>query len=79
MGTVDRTVRILIALVIGTLYLTGQIGGTVAIILGILAIVFLVTGLIGTCPLYMPFGLSTAQHQQEKPEQPEQPKDPGTD
>ena len=59
MGTADRIIRTLIAIVVGVLYFTGQISGTVAIILGILAIVFLLTSLIGTCPLYLPVGLST--------------------
>lgn len=59
MGSVDRTVRIIVAVVVAILYFTGQISGTAAIILGILAIVFLLTSFIGTCPLYLPFGLST--------------------
>jgi Na+(H+)/acetate symporter ActP len=59
MGTIDRIIRIIIAIVIGLLYLGGQISGTAAIILGILAIVFLLTGFIGWCPLYVPFGIST--------------------
>lgn len=59
MGSVDRTVRTIIAVIVAILYFTGQISGTVAIILGILAIVFLLTSFVGTCPLYLPFGLST--------------------
>ena len=59
MGSVDRTVRTIIAVIVGILYFTGQISGTVAIVLGILALVFLLTSFIGTCPLYLPFGLST--------------------
>lgn len=59
MGSVDRTVRTIIAVIVAILYFTGQISGTAAIILGILAIVFLLTSFIGTCPLYLPFGLST--------------------
>ncbi len=59
MGSADRTVRIIVAVIVAILYFTGQISGTAAIILGILAIVFLLTSFIGTCPLYLPFGLST--------------------
>ncbi len=59
MGTLDRVVRIVLAVVVAVLYLTGAIGGTAAIILGIIALVFLLTGAVGTCPLYMPFGIST--------------------
>lgn len=59
MGTADRVVRILIALAIAVLYFTGKISGTVAIVLEIVAIAFLVTSLVGWCPSYVPFGLST--------------------
>ncbi|HMB41578.1 MAG TPA: DUF2892 domain-containing protein [Balneolaceae bacterium] len=59
MGTVDKVIRIIVAIVIGVLYFTGQITGTAAIILGILAIVFLLTSIVGTCPLYLPLSLST--------------------
>ena len=59
MSTIDRIVRLILAVTVGVLYLTGLISGTVAIILGILAIVFLLTSLVGFCPLYAPFKLST--------------------
>jgi hypothetical protein len=59
MGTVDRTIRTLLALTVGVLYLTGTISGTVAIVLGLVALLFSVTSLVGWCPAYMPFGLST--------------------
>ena len=59
MGTVDRVVRILLAAVIAVLYFTGQITGLAALILGVLAVVFLLTSAVGTCPLYYPLNLST--------------------
>ena len=59
MGTIDRVIRVVIALTVGVLYLMGLISGTVALILGILAVVFILTSLVSTCPLYLPFGLST--------------------
>jgi hypothetical protein len=59
MGTIDRVVRILIAVAIVALYLGGQISGTTAIILGVIAVAFLLTSLVGTCPAYLPFHLST--------------------
>jgi len=59
MGTIDRAVRVLVAAVIGFLYYNGTITGTVGIILLVLAAVFVVTALIGVCPLYLPFHLST--------------------
>jgi len=59
MGTIDKLIRIVIAIVVAVLYFTGQISGTAAIILGLLAVVFILTSLVGTCPLYLPFGIST--------------------
>ncbi len=59
MGTADRVIRILIAAVIAVLYFTDQITGTAAIILGILAIIFLLTSFVSFCPLYAPFRIST--------------------
>ena len=59
MGSLDRIVRVIVAIVVGILYFTGQISGLAATILGILAVVFVATSLVGTCPLYLPFGLST--------------------
>lgn len=61
MGSADRAVRIVIALAIGFLYFSGRIGGTLAIVLGIVALAFLVTSLVGWCPGYLPFGLSTCK------------------
>jgi hypothetical protein len=59
MGTIDRVIRVLLAIVVIVLYLTGSITGIAAIILGILAAVFVLTSLIGFCPLYAPFRIST--------------------
>lgn len=59
MGTFDRSIRTLVAILIAVLYITGQIGGTTAIILGVIAVAFLLTSFVGTCPLYRPFDLST--------------------
>lgn len=55
----DRTIRVLLALVIGILLLTGEISGVLGTILGILAIVFLLTSVLSFCPLYLPFKIST--------------------
>lgn len=59
MGTIDRVIRTVIVVVIAALYFTGQISGTVAIALGIVAVAFLLTSLVSWCPSYVPFGLST--------------------
>jgi hypothetical protein len=59
MGTIDRVIRILLAIAVIVLYLNGSITGIAAIILGILAFVFIVTSMIGFCPLYLPLKIST--------------------
>jgi len=59
MGNVDRIIRVVAAIVVGALYMTGQISGLVAAVLGILAVVFILTSFVGWCPLYSPLGLST--------------------
>ncbi len=59
MGTTDRIIRIYAALFIGALYITGVFSGTTALILGIIAIVFVMTGLVSFCPLYVPCKINT--------------------
>jgi hypothetical protein len=61
MGTIDRVIRASIAALIAILYFTGKISGTVAVILGIVTVAFLLTSFIGWCPIYKPFGISTCK------------------
>ena len=58
-GIIDKAVRLLAAFVIAVLYFTHVITGTLAILLLVLAGVFVLTGLIRFCPLYLPFGRNT--------------------
>jgi hypothetical protein len=58
-GTVDKAIRILVALVLAGLYLANVISGTLGVILLIVAVVFVLTSFIGFCPLYLPFGINT--------------------
>jgi len=62
MGTIDRVIRLLVVVLIAALYLGGQLSGTAAIVLGIVAVAFLVTSLLGWCPAYLPFGISTRRN-----------------
>lgn len=59
MGTVDKVIRLAVVAIIAILYFTGQITGTAAIVLGIIAVAFLVTSLISWCPTYALLGIST--------------------
>ncbi|MBS1607906.1 MAG: DUF2892 domain-containing protein [Bacteroidetes bacterium] len=61
MGSADRVIRILIAVVIAGLYFSKLISGTAAIILLIIAGIFLLTSLLGSCPLYSVLGISTCK------------------
>jgi hypothetical protein len=59
MGIIDKVIRVLIAVVVIVLYFTNVISGTLAVILLIVAGIFILTSLIGFCPLYLAFGLNT--------------------
>ena len=59
MGTADRALRIAAALVVALLWYTGKISGTLAIVLGVFAVIFVLTSFVAWCPLYLPLGLST--------------------
>jgi hypothetical protein len=65
MGTADKIIRLAVVAVIVVLYMAGQITGTAAIVLGIVAVAFLVTSLIGWCPTYVPFGISTKKKEEK--------------
>ena len=65
MGLADRLIRAAVAILVVVLYLTKQISGITEIVLLIFAAVFLLTGLVSVCPLYLPFGLSTLRRQKK--------------
>jgi hypothetical protein len=58
-GTLDRVIRILFALAMIALYMTGQISGTTGLIFLIVGLILGITGLISLCPIYMMLGLSS--------------------
>ena len=59
-GEIDRTARIIAALLLAGLYFGGIITGIVGIIFLILGIILFLTALAGSCPLYNLFGISTS-------------------
>ncbi len=61
MGVVDRIVRIVLAVGIGVVVGMKIVVGIPAIVLGLVALVFLATSLVGFCPLYAPFGIKTCK------------------
>jgi hypothetical protein len=66
MGTLDRTLRILFAIIIGALYFTNTVTGGLGVVLFILAVIFLLTSFVSFCPLYAIFGFSTSKTKQQK-------------
>ena len=59
MGIIDITIRLVIAALVIVLYFTHVISGILAIVLLIFAGIFILTSILGFCPLYLPFGIST--------------------
>jgi K+-transporting ATPase A subunit len=59
MGKADKIVRVLIAVLFTVLFLNHVVTGVMGVILVILAGVFLLTSVVGTCPLYLPFKINT--------------------
>ena len=59
MGTPDRIARVVIAIIFAVLILTNVVSGILAWILGILAVVFVLTSVVSFCPLYLPFKFTT--------------------
>ncbi|WP_347881116.1 MULTISPECIES: YgaP family membrane protein [Empedobacter] len=61
MGTFDKSIRLLIAIILVVLYFTNVISGTLGIIALIIAGVFILTSLLSFCPLYTVLGFNTCE------------------
>ena len=59
MGILDRIIRVAIVVAIAVLYFVHVLSPVASIILGVLAVVFLLTSIIGMCPIWMALGIST--------------------
>lgn len=59
MGSADKIVRLIIAVVISVLYFTNVITGTLGIVLLLVGGIFIFTSVVSFCPLYSLFGIST--------------------
>lgn len=60
-GSADKIIRVLIAIVIAVLYWQGMISGTLAIVFLVAGAVFLLTSLASSCPLYSILGVNTCK------------------
>jgi hypothetical protein len=58
-NSIDKVIRILLAIVLGVLIFTSQVTGILVIILGVLAVVLLLTSVLSFCPIYALLNLST--------------------
>ncbi|WP_372769996.1 DUF2892 domain-containing protein [Lutibacter sp.] len=65
MGSADKLIRVLIAVVIAVLYYLGQIEGMLAIVLMAFAVIFLLTSLVSFCPLYTILGIKSNKKEAE--------------
>lgn len=65
-GSADRIIRIILAIILGVLYFTNTITGTFGIVLLVVGVALLLTSFINFCPVYAIFGLSTSQPKQPK-------------
>ena len=65
MGCADRVVRLVAAVAIVIMIVLKVFTGTLLIVLGIVAAVFLITSTLGFCPLYVPLGISTILKKKE--------------
>lgn len=61
MGNTDRIIRVLIAAVIAILFINNTITGVLAYVLLVVGIIFLLTSLVGSCPLYSFLGINTCR------------------
>jgi hypothetical protein len=51
---------------IALLHFTNFISGTLAVVMGASAIIFLITSFVGFCHLYAPFGIDTRKNKQQR-------------
>jgi K+-transporting ATPase A subunit len=61
MGSADHGIRLLLAATLVVLYFSGVISGTFGMIILMVAAVFIVTALVGYCPLYSLIGIKTCK------------------
>ena len=66
MGSADSAIRILVAVIVFLLIFMGKVTGTLAIVLGVVAGIFVLTSFVRVCPLYLPFGISTNKNNKQQ-------------
>lgn len=61
MGTLDKGIRVILAAVIGYLYFSGTVTGTLGYVLLAFGVIFLLTSLVSFCPIYPLLGINTCR------------------
>lgn len=61
MSSTDRIARLLIVVIVAVLYFTGSVPGILGYLLLAVGVIFLLTSIVGFCPLYTLFGISTCK------------------
>jgi hypothetical protein len=59
MGTIDKVIRVFVALAIIVLYAKNLLFGTVAISLLMISLILILTSFVSFCPLYKILGINT--------------------
>ena len=60
-GTLDRIIRFVLALVLIVLYVNGTLTGGWGIAALVVAVVFIVTGIFQRCPIHRMLGINTCK------------------
>ncbi len=60
-GSADKAIRIFLAVLLAVLIFTNVVTGWLAIVLGIFAVVFLLTAFLSFCPIWFSLKISTAK------------------
>ena len=59
MGSTDKTIRLLLAAIFAILFFAGMLPGILGYVLLALGAIFVLTSLVGFCPIYALVGLNT--------------------
>jgi len=61
MGSYDKLIRLIVAIVLIVLYYKGILSGTLGIVALLVALVLTITSLLSFCPLYTLLGINTCK------------------
>ncbi len=58
-GMIDRVIRILLGIILLYTFVVNMIAAPWSYLVALIGLILLVTGIVGTCPLYSMLGMST--------------------